>query len=555
MSTSFIRPVFGQGFKKPILFAAILLLAGCSQLATVKTVDPVYPDRYVVNLENAKLKQARQYLQTAERLEYSNPKTAMAYEEAAAGLSLDALKDMSGKRSEEALKLYNFAVARLVESMQASGLKPWEKPVSLAGPTGTYYLSLKSASKAAYDPSTDKLFPADRMQIGGVFFPDRILINGVGAPLVATGPGRKGRWDADKHFSGMTGLLAFSGRKTTLEIVDPFQTTHTGVAGKERPVAADMSAPIAMTMIEAKPEGFGIKGLFNTTAHLKDAKLIMMQPYRADRTPLIMTHGLSSSPATWVPMYNALISNPKIREKYQIWVFRYPSGLPFPASAALLREEIAAVYEKYPNSSKAVLMGHSMGGLISDLQIRCAGTQYSTEILGKPLDQFDLDPEEHAFLKDALEFEPSPNVSKVIFLATPHRGANMANGFFGRLVASLINLPFNMVALGPKVVSKVTQSKGEEVIDRFPNSIDTLRPNARVVLALNKIPISSAIPYYSIIGNRDGGELKESSDGIVPYFSAHLDGAKKELVVRADHSGVLRNPEAIAEVQRILLLP
>jgi hypothetical protein len=39
----------------------------------------------------------------------------------------------------------------------------------------------------------------------------------------------------------------------------------------------------------------------------------------------------------------------------------------------------------------------------------------------------------------------------------------------------------------------------------------------------------------------------------VPYWSSHLDGAQSELIVPSDHRAQ-RNPEAIAEVDRILKL-
>ena len=46
-------------------------------------------------------------------------------------------------------------------------------------------------------------------------------------------------------------------------------------------------------------------------------------------------------------------------------------------------------------------------------------------------------------------------------------------------------------------------------------------------------------------------EFTNSSDGIVPYWSSHLDGAKSELIVHSGH-GAQYDPEAIREVERIL---
>ena len=88
--------------------------------------------------------------------------------------------------------------------------------------------------------------------------------------------------------------------------------------------------------------------------------------------------------------------------------------------------------------------------------------------------------------------------------------------------------------------------------------MDTLAPNDAFVLAINEVPITLGIPYNVISGDRGKGGNKDHtkpvmSDGVVPYWSSHLDGAESELVVPSTH-GAHRNPQAIAEVGRILKL-
>jgi hypothetical protein len=85
----------------------------------------------------------------------------------------------------------------------------------------------------------------------------------------------------------------------------------------------------------------------------------------------------------------------------------------------------------------------------------------------------------------------------------------------------------------------------------MPNSVDTLEPNDRFVQAVDKIPITPVIPYHSIMGDRGRGDAPNSSDGVVPYWSSHLDGAQSELIVDSGHDAQ-SNPEAIHEVARIL---
>ena len=58
--------------------------------------------------------------------------------------------------------------------------------------------------------------------------------------------------------------------------------------------------------------------------------------------------------------------------------------------------------------------------------------------------------------------------------------------------------------------------------------------------------------YYSIIGRENAdGPLEESSDGIVPYWRSHLEGAASEKVIVSGHS-VQETPEAIIELRKIL---
>jgi hypothetical protein len=86
---------------------------------------------------------------------------------------------------------------------------------------------------------------------------------------------------------------------------------------------------------------------------------------------------------------------------------------------------------------------------------------------------------------------------------------------------------------------------------RIPNSIDTLSPNNRFVKSMNTLSIAKGISYHSIIGDRGRGDTPNSSDGVVAYWSSHLDGAKSERVVPSGHSAH-QNAQAIAEVARIL---
>jgi hypothetical protein len=87
-----------------------------------------------------------------------------------------------------------------------------------------------------------------------------------------------------------------------------------------------------------------------------------------------------------------------------------------------------------------------------------------------------------------------------------------------------------------------------------PNGVDNLSENDRYIQLTARMPISPSARYHSIIANDTPGvPLAESDDGLVPYRSAHLDGAESEKIIRYSHS-VQETPEAILELRRILRL-
>ena len=113
--------------------------------------------------------------------------------------------------------------------------------------------------------------------------------------------------------------------------------------------------------------------------------------------------------------------------------------------------------------------------------------------------------------------------------------------------------PRKLISVGQVIRSSLKPDPAALNLKRFPNSVDTLAPNNRFVVAINKIPITQGVPYYSIVGDRGRGDTPNSSDGVVAYWSSHLNGARSEFIAPCNH-GSPQNPKAIAEVHRILKL-
>ena len=208
-------------------------------------------------------------------------------------------------------------------------------------------------------------------------------------------------------------------------------------------------------------------------------------------------------------MLNALWADPIVRRNYQVWVFNYLSGYPVPYSALLLRRQLDALDKAFPDHRPIVLVGHSMGGILSRLMITDShGDKIWRYFFGTAPAQTGFSPQAKALLKGALIFNPQHDVARVIFISTPHRGSMMAQGPIGRIASSLIHKPLEFVRLGPEIMhtSVVKNDRGVAQLKRMPNSIDTLSPGDAFVKVMNTLPLAKGVPYHSIIGDRGRGD-------------------------------------------------
>jgi len=146
-------------------------------------------------------------------------------------------------------------------------------------------------------------------------------------------------------------------------------------------------------------------------------------------------------------------------------------------------------------------------------------------------------------------FDPAPEVERIVFIATPHRGSFRATGRVLGLIRRLVNLPGRLLSHveGLLATSELNQLKGS----RLPTSVDNMSPGNPFIRTLADSPIDPRIRAHSIIAVLGKGPLTARTDGIVAYESAHIEGVESERVVQSSHS-TQGTPETIEEVRRIL---
>ncbi|MEY3480512.1 MAG: hypothetical protein RIQ71_1287 [Verrucomicrobiota bacterium] len=459
---------------------------------------------------------------------------------------------------------YNFAVARVMDVIYSSKLQPWDKAVVAPSATGQpWRLTLSPPAKEKqFHPSLFEFRPSDRYDFRGKSVGKRSLKEGLGAPLVVAG--RKVDYVKLDQFAqgknvyySFTALVNFHGRNANITLADPLARESVVFDGHTYPLAGDFQGPLALALDELNLEKRELLGLFKPQKFAGRARLARLQPFDPRKIPVICIHGLGNSPATWAPVVEYLRSDPVMRENYQIWFYTYPSGLPYPLAASYLRKQLADARKRYPGMPDAVVIGHSMGGMISRALITDSGKELWNLYFDKPPEQLTISEEARRMLGGMLLFKPVPHIGRVIFVSASHRGSDDAIGFWGRIGAAIVGNPVADQKTYEEVVAQARPEAQQHDHKRFPNSIDLLDPESPFLEKINSLPTARGVPYHSLIGDRGkGGFLDktkpESSDGIVPYWSSHMDGAKSELVIPSGHWSHL-HPLGMAEIKRILI--
>jgi hypothetical protein len=487
----------------------------------------------------------------------SDPRTAVGHYLDAADAAVRSVGVSSGNEvTEEARIIYNAASQEVTVLLQSSaGL--WNRTETVPSRDGVYQLRFAAGSpkEGTWDPGYFDFFRTPR-QVHEKVAHQEARINDWGGALV----GVYKPSDPRKYFLPLVGLAvpvtatldfiptasaAGRVRDATLTLYDPTRWETIRVVGAQRPLAADFGAPLAYYPNPGLLLGF--MAMLRPANYEQRAGIYMLEPYDPERIPVVLIHGLTSIPQMWVPTISAIESDPELRGHYQFWVFAYPTGDPILLTALKLRESLARVYQLYPKTKHMVLISHSMGGLLSQMQ-----AVTTRRVLWDHVFQSDADrlyakvPADHV-VKRALIFEANPRVQRIVFICVPHRGSDLATNWIGSFGIGLISLPGKLLS---GAVDMVTLEK-DVGIKHLPTGINGLSPRSPVLRGLDTLPIHA--PYHTIVGDRGKGDTPNSSDGVVAYWSSHLAGAQSELIVPGPH-GSFALPQTVSELKRILRL-
>jgi pimeloyl-ACP methyl ester carboxylesterase len=213
-------------------------------------------------------------------------------------------------------------------------------------------------------------------------------------------------------------------------------------------------------------------------------------------------------------------------------------------------------------------------------------------------------------LEKRFRLQALPQVDTAVFLSTPFRGTDYADRWFTRALRRIVYLPVGLVKT---VTDNLATLAIQGDLANNPlgalylqNGASQLSDKSSFIQLTKDISINDRITYHSIIANNDAditqglakmqpggakidlsqaqaedsdsnsvdntdrnvrreplvaavtvdGDISQAitdrlSDGIVPYTSAHLEGAASETIINGGHS-IQQNPQTILTLRRIL---
>jgi pimeloyl-ACP methyl ester carboxylesterase len=403
----------------------------------------------------------------------------------------------------------------------------------------------------------DRLEPAEHYEVRGLHHHWQ---DGIGVPMIGFRENR-GREPVEKWYppEGITRAVtavAVPGPSGKIEIhlMDRMNAETVTIAGKSKPLAADFTVPFTRLLEKTGPL---LAAGFTSTVRLKsdrEAGFVLMEPYDPDRTPLLLIHGLFSTPLAWAELTNDLWAEPEVRRRYQIWHYLYPTNPPALYSARVMRGKLDELRKFLDPGGddlamrRSVVIGHSMGGLLGKSLAVEPKDAFWDAVFARPFESLDLTSAQRATLREAFFWKPRGHVDRLIFCSVPFRGSRIASSWIGKLGSTIIAPSSEFQDFFREIERKnpgVIQPEYAELTQSKVTSVMTLSPGQKSMEIFDQLPLTRGAASHIITG---------SMDFVVQRTSATVADAESMIEVPAGH-GSFHHPKALAEIIRILKLP
>lgn len=329
-----------------------------------------------------------------------------------------------------------------------------------------------------------------------------------------------------------------------IELYNPHHTNTINILGNPYYLTGNFSASYGVWLSENNLDNVGYFSMLSKQQSLILPQLFMLEPYNPNKHIIIMLHGLASSPVTWVRVTNDIFNDETLRNNYQVWQVFYPTNIPILENRYQIQKLIETAYQindpqgQHPASKHSVLIGHSMGAVISRMMLADANLETKIQtmdkveqhrrlnnLINKQLDEQNI--------RDRLQLHPLSNVDRAVFMSAPFRGTDYADQWFTLALRRIIELPLGFVqTIKGNLTSMV--SEGELTANPlgalyFENGASQLSDKSSFMALTSDLKIHDGVTYHSIIANQDD-DITRGLAQLQSLSDAQLDLSKKQVI-------------------------
>lgn len=473
---------------------------------------------------------------------------------------LDAVLSPPGDSDTPASSAYQRALTRLVNDALRTGRLHPQHGLTVDTPGGPVHIPVRYVGLTWHPEEVAELHATSEVRVKK-YLKHHHTSPGWGVPLIGVSKdaglrGEAGRFTSAPRPITLTAVLQ-ADPTPVLELHDATHADTVALGGHTRPLARDLSAPLAYAGKLADEQGDEryMSQFLRPGLDPDFDRLVGLEPYRPGTLPVVFIHGAKSDNVTWLDTLNDLRADPAFTRRFHVMSFRYATGAVYLGAAANLREQGAEFVRVSdpagtdPAVRAWAMIGYSLGGPVVRLCVTSSGDRLWDAFACRPFADMTLTDRTRQALARQFFFEPMPQVKTAVLIAGPFDGGTVLSDTLFRLGSRLIRYPEEVERRYRQMQADNPGAIRREARGRIPTSLDLLRSNNWLSDAMRGMPFGDGVRVHTIIG--DGMPLG-LSDRVVPVASARVPGAASETVIKMMHKDCQKHPASVQRQRELL---
>lgn len=331
-------------------------------------------------------------------------------------------------------------------------------------------------------------------------------------------------------------------RSVHVDLLDPGETPTRSLGGVHLPLAADFTAPVALSLGLLRKPAATAYGLSASARRGTIGGFSALTPFGPERAPLVLVEGVGLSLTLMANVANEVAGDPELRDRYQVWLYRYPVTAPLFVAASAFRADLARFSARLGRATgrtqagRIVVVARGPGAVVAKSLLGECGPAVWNAVFSVPAGRLEVGARERMLLNGLFHRRRATKIDRVVTLGEPRSGDALVAGVGARAVQLLLRQPAglrsaveriyarerNRLAAAPP--SRDAAALGTPPADGYPEPVS--EAIAAAAIAAERALLAFGAPDDSVA---DEARLYAGSSGLAPIASVASGSAEARL--------------------------